>query len=134
MNNKSFKHKQSQIQWRSGFLVGVIICIALLWLTLCLNKYYPVSDLNWFNLIIPTFLFLAVLSYVSFLWLNRDKRLSQAKKMITAGKFDDAWVLLQQCDKQDKLVPLLYQLAVQFQKRQQLDKAINVYESMYMNQ
>lgn len=123
-------HKQSQIQWRSGFLLGVIICIAVLWLTLFLNKYYPVSELNWFKLIIPTILFLAVLSYVSFLWINRDKRLSQAKTMIKEGKFDDAWVLLQQCDKQDKLIPLLYQLSAQFKKRQQLDKAINVYESI----
>ncbi len=130
MNKKPFRHKQSQIQWRRGFLIGVIICIALLWLTLLLNTYYPVSNLDWFNLIIPALFFLAILSYVSFLWINRDKRLSQAKKMITTGKFDDAWVLLQQCDKQDKLVPLLYQLAVQFQKRQQVDKAINVYESI----
>ena len=130
MNNKSFKHKQSQIQWRSGFLAGVIICIALLWLTLSLNKYYPVSELDWFNLIIPALLFLAVLSYVSFLWINRDKRLSQAKIMIKEGNFDDAWVLLQQCEKQDRFIPLLYQLAAQFKKRQQLDKAFNVYESI----
>jgi eukaryotic-like serine/threonine-protein kinase len=130
MNNKSFKHKQSLAQWRNGFLVGVIVCLALLWLTLGLNKYYPVTDLDWFKLIIPALLLLSVLSFVSLLWVNRDKRLSQASKLIKTKKFDDAWILLQQCDKQEKLMPLLYQLATHFQKQQQLDKAINIYESI----
>lgn len=130
MSNKYFKHKQSLTQWRSGFLVGIISCIILSWLILALNNFYPVSELDWFNLVLPALLVLAILSYVTFLWANRDKRLAQAQKMIKQEKFDDVWILLQQCDKQENLMPLLYQLAIQFQKREQLDKAIKVYESI----
>jgi eukaryotic-like serine/threonine-protein kinase len=130
MKNKSIKGKSAQTQWYSGFLAGAISCLVLIWLTLGLNKYYTITNLDWFNIILPALLLIAVLMYATLLWANRDKRLSQAKNMIKAEKFDEAWKLLQQCHKQEKLMPLLHRLAVQFQKQNQLDKAISIYESI----
>lgn len=63
-------------------------------------------------------------------WANRDKHLSQANNMIKAEKFDEAWGLLQQCPKQKRLMPLLHRLAVQFQKQNQLDKAMSIYQAI----
>ncbi len=124
MNN----NKQPLNHWLGGFLTGIISCVTLVWLTLAFNKYHPVTELAWFSFILPILLSLSVLSYAILLWSKRDKRLSQGNNLIKAGKFDEAWELLQQCNKQEKLMPLLYQLAIHFQQSEQFEKALSVYE------
>ena len=125
---KTKTRKKSFVQWLSGFLSGVTSSLIALWLVLIFGLHHSIIPLDRLNIILPagivfTFILLAIL-----LWANRDKRINQSKKLIMAGKLDEAWELLKECQKQNKILPHLYNLAVEFQNKDKLDKTLEVYE------
>jgi len=128
MTKKLFKIREQQINWWYGYLAGTASSLALLWLTLNLVKFYSITHLNWINIIVPALFLLSASIYFILYLTTRDKRIAQAKTLMKAAKYDDAWKLLQQCSKQKKLMPILHKIAVAFEKTKQLDKAISVYE------
>jgi len=114
--------------WWIGFLTGITTSLALLWLALYIDQYYSITHLNWVNVILPILILLPLSTCFILRCANHDPRITQAKILITAKRYDDAWTILQECSKQKKLSPILYDLAVTFKKIKQLDKAVNIYE------
>lgn len=128
MKKKLSNNKTSPGQWFSGFLTGLISSLVVLWLVLGLNQFHPITHLDWFKIILPVLILISILLLVILLWFNRDNRPSQASKMIKEGKLAEAWTLLQECPRNNKLMPLLHNLAVHFHDQNQQDQALNVYE------
>ncbi len=120
--------KVQAISWWKGFLMGVTTSLALLWLSSNFITYFTITDLNWINTVLPILILLSASIHFMLFWTNRDIRIIEAKKLIATENYDDAWQRLKQCSKQKNLIPLLYKLAEAFQKSEQFEKALNVYE------
>lgn len=90
MIKKLFKIKESRVHWWTGLLTGITTSLAIIWLTLNLDRYYSISYHNWVNVILPLLLLLSLSMHFILRWANTDQRIFQAKKLVAENDPDDS--------------------------------------------